>query len=152
MFAALKRFMEQHLNPDDAAGAMSASQHLELATAALLLDMARMDQAVDARERAAAAAALQRSFALDEAQTEELLVLAERRAAASNDYYQFTSVLNRELGPEQKVRVIEQLWTVAFADGRLDKYEEHLVRKLAELLYVSHSEFIAAKLRVMADA
>ncbi|MEJ2426718.1 MAG: TerB family tellurite resistance protein, partial [Candidatus Thiodiazotropha sp.] len=74
--------------------------------------------------------------------------LGEREHAASTDYFQFTSLINKHYSAEQKVWLIEALWRVAFADQKLHQYEEHVIRRLSELLYVPHSDFIAAKLRV----
>ena len=65
--------------------------------------------------------------------------------------YEFTNRLNDELTPEDKTGIVEMLWRVAFADGRIDKYEEHLVRKAADLLYVPHRRFIRAKLKAGRD-
>ena len=69
----------------------------------------------------------------------------------STDYFQFTSLINGVYTPEQKVSVVELLWRIAYANERLHKYEEHLVRKVADLLHVPHSAFIAAKFRVTDD-
>jgi len=63
-------------------------------------------------------------------------------------YFEFTSLINKGFSYEQKVKVVEHLWEVAFSDASLDKYEEHMVRKIAGLIYVSHKDFIDAKLRV----
>jgi uncharacterized tellurite resistance protein B-like protein len=74
--------------------------------------------------------------------------LAEEAAHHATSDYEFTSLINKGFTPEQKVKVVEHLWEVAFADRELHKYEEHLVRRIADLLYVSHTDFIAAKHRV----
>jgi uncharacterized tellurite resistance protein B-like protein len=84
---------------------------------------------------------------LDESQVEELMACAEAERAHSTDYYQFTSRINQSYGAAQKAKLIELLWRVAYADKVLDKCEEHLVRKIADLLYVPHSVFVAAKHR-----
>ena len=145
MLNAIRHFFEQHLAPESS-GADEA-QTLQLATAALLLEMMRMDEKILPEERAAVTALVQAEFGLDAAATAELVALAESQAREATDYHQFTSLINKGFDPARKVRVVENLWRVAFADGRLDMYEEHLVRKIAELLYVPHSDFIAAKLR-----
>ena len=61
---------------------------------------------------------------------------AKSRADASTSLFEFTSVLNQGCTPEQKVQIVRELWKVAYADGQLDRYEEHFVRRAAELLYV----------------
>ena len=77
--------------------------------------------------------------------------LAEAERTASTDYFQFTSLINGAYSPEQKIRLIELLWRIAYANESLHRYEEHLVRKVADLLHVPHSAFIAAKHRAAGD-
>jgi uncharacterized tellurite resistance protein B-like protein len=93
-------------------------------------------------------AAARRKFGLDDAESRQLIELAEAEAADAHDLYQFTRQVNAAFTPEQKVRLIEELWRVAWSDDVLHRYEEHLIRKVADLIYVPHSAFIAAKLRV----
>ena len=151
MLDAIKQFFESHLGPE-AAGAAHDDEHaLRLATAALLTEMTRVDAAVTEEERRAVATAVRGRFDLSEEEAGELLRLAEEQAQEAVDYHQFTSLINRKFSLDQKIKMVEQLWRVAYADEKLDKYEEHLVRKVAELLYVPHTEFIAAKHRVLAD-
>jgi len=99
-----------------------------------------------------AARALEQKFALEPEEARELLALAEEEGRDATDYYQFTALINDRFSPPQKRLVIEQLWQVAAADGVIDPYEEHMVRKIADLLYLSHREFIAAKHRALDDA
>jgi len=114
----------------------------------MLIEMTRMDHEVLAQERAAVVDAVREHFGLEQAEADELIALADEVRAEAADYHQFTSLINRTYPLEQKVKVIELLWRVAYADEELNKYEEHLVRKIAELLYVPHTAFIAAKHRV----
>jgi uncharacterized tellurite resistance protein B-like protein len=76
---------------------------------------------------------------------------AEREIERSHDLYQFTSQVNRSYSDADKLQLLEQLWRVAMTDDVVHKYEEHLIRRIADLLYVPHSGFIAAKLRAAAD-
>lgn len=124
------------------------AHQIAVATAALVLEVARVDQGVSAQERSAVLTALQSKFGVTEDEAARLTELAEAEAAQATDYYQFTSQINAHFTPEQKTRVIEILWQVAFVDGRLDAYEEHFIRKIADLLYVPHAAYIATKLRV----
>ena len=91
-------------------------------------------------------------FGLEPAEAEELIGLAEAEHADSTDYFQFTRLINDHYDYARKIRVVEALWRVAFADQELHKYEEHVIRRLAELLYVSHKDFINAKHRVLGTA
>jgi uncharacterized tellurite resistance protein B-like protein len=148
MLQRIKNFFDQHLAPGPGAADERDSEHvLRLAIGALLLEMTRMDGEIRPEQRKAVETAVLEHFDLDEAEGAELLELAEAERADSTDYFQFTSLINRAYSPEQKVRLVELLWRIAYANESLHKYEEHLVRKVADLLYVPHSAFIAAKLR-----
>ena len=146
MIDAIRKFFERQIGDARAAG-QSDTRRVQIATAALLLEMVRMDERMLDAERQVVVDAMRRALNVSEADTAELLRLAEAQARQATDYFQFTSLINQSFSPEQKEQVIEQLWRVAYADGDLHRYEEHLVRKLAELLYVPHAALIAAKLR-----
>jgi uncharacterized tellurite resistance protein B-like protein len=125
-------------------------QHgLHLATAALLFEMLRADNDEHPEERRALERALREQFDLSRAETHELAALADREAADAVSLYQFTGLINEHFSAHQKVQVVEMLWQVAYADGRLDPYEEALVRKIADLIYVPHRDFIRSKHRVL---
>lgn len=147
MLAGIKDFFERFIEPGTRADAPEGEQALRLATAALLCEMMRMDDRVDAQEQAAIAAALRREFALTAEQIDTLMALAAREAHEAHDYYQFTSLINRRCDAAGKVRIIENLWRVAMADGHLDAHELHLMRKLADLLHVGRADYVAAKQR-----
>ena len=91
--------------------------------------------------------AVREKFSVSEEQARTLLQSAEEAATRATDYFEFTSLLNQHFTPDQKEQVVAHLWQVAYADGRLDAHEEHYVRKIADLLYVSHGAYIGAKLR-----
>ena len=122
-----------------------------LAVATLLVEIARADFEVDPSERSSIRRMLACAYGLDPGAAGALLAQAERAVEDSVSLYEFTSRLNEELSPEEKADAVEMLWRVAFADGRLDKYEEHLVRKAADLLHVPHRRFIRAKLEAGRD-
>ena len=90
---------------------------------------------------------VQQRFGLSDDEASTLVELAEVEAREAVDYYQFTSLINREFSAEQKVHIIELMWQVAYADATLSAHEHHVMRKIADLLYVSHGDYIAAKLR-----
>jgi uncharacterized tellurite resistance protein B-like protein len=144
MLAAIREFLDRQL-ADDRSG--SDRHSIEVATAALLLEVARLEDGVGAAERDVVQRAVRAKFHLADADAEQLIALAEAEARNANDYWQFTSIINKRFTPRQKIRVIELLWEVAYADAELSRYEEHLIRKLADLLYVEHGDYIAAKLK-----
>jgi uncharacterized tellurite resistance protein B-like protein len=152
MLTQIKVFFEQHLMPDRAAGAGDEDHRLRLAVAALLLEMTRADEQVSAQECAALEEGIRDHFGLTAEETNELTALAEAERREATDYFQFTSLINAHYGPEQRVQIVEQLWRIAYADETLHTYEEHLVRKVAQLLHVPHGAFIAAKHRSGGDA
>jgi uncharacterized tellurite resistance protein B-like protein len=142
----IKLFFEQHfalLSSDD-----TSEAKLQLATAALFLEMMAMDDKVYPKEQALVFSLIQQNFALTAEQANSLIELAEQQRNQAVDYFQFTSLINREYSLEQKIRLIESLWKIAFADGVLDVNEEYLVRKIADLLYVPHTNFIVTKNQV----
>ena len=112
--------------------------------------MMRADFEVHSAERDTLARALMGAFGLSTTDTDQLIDEAEEQADDAISLHDFTSLINEHLSAEQKYHVIELLWQVAFADGEIDKYEDHLVRKVADLIYVPHRQFIRAKLAVQA--
>ena len=127
----------------------AAREHaLRVATALLLIEVAKADYAQDFTEDEAMLASLKQFFALDDASAALLLEEARSTADRAIELQQFTRRLHEQLSVAEKHRVVEMLWQVALADSRLDKHEDHLVRRLAELLYVSHSDLIRIRNRV----
>jgi uncharacterized tellurite resistance protein B-like protein len=101
---------------------------------------------VTAEERHKLEVLVRETLALDENETRELLAAAEREVESSVELFQFTRLIDEAFTPEQKAKVVERLWRIAYADQNVDRLEEHLVRKIANLLHVSHRDYIAAKL------
>ena len=150
MLNRIKRFFDQHLAAEPMA--QDPEHVLRLAVGALLMEMTHMDGEVWPKQREAVEHAVRTCFDLAEGEANELLALAEAERAESTDYFQFTSLINRSYTPEQKERLVETLWRVAYANEALHMYEEHLVRKVADLLYVPHGAFIAANHRARGNS
>ncbi len=148
MVSAIKQFFEKYITPSPDIPDRVSEHSLQLATAALLIEMMRADAKISEDERRTVTNSIRSKFKLTEEETNALLQLAEEEIWKSTGYYQFTSLINKGFTYEQKLKVIEHMWEVAFADADLDKYEEHMVRKIANLIYVSHKDFIETKLRV----
>jgi uncharacterized tellurite resistance protein B-like protein len=147
MFTSLRDFFRQHIESQAAAPGRAGEQALRLAAAALLFEVVRADGEVKAEERTVMRAAVQGTFGLTTEETSELISLAEGASRSAISLYEFTHVIDEAFSAEQKKRVVELLWLVAFADGDKDALEEHLVRKIAGLLHVPHPDFIDAKIR-----
>lgn len=120
---------------------------LQLATAVLLVEVMQADANISAEEVAAVTAILREKFSLTDGEVGALIALGKRTAQDANDFHQFTSLLNRELDLAEKVRVIEYMWQVAYADRHISAHENHLMRKIADLLYIPHGDYVAAKAR-----
>jgi uncharacterized tellurite resistance protein B-like protein len=127
--------------------AMTETHRLQLATAVLLVEVMRASGDTSAEERRAALAALQRKFSLGDDELARLLELAEHTQTQAVDFHGFTSALNEQLDMAQKLRVVEAMWEVAYADGHLAEHERHVLWRVADLLHVPHGAYIAAKMR-----
>jgi uncharacterized tellurite resistance protein B-like protein len=117
-----------------------------VATCALLLEMAHIDGEFSEDERQRIVSILKSDYGLGLSEIESIMKAAEDEVRESIDLWQFTSLINRYYSEEEKVRIIETIWKVVFADGRLDKHEDYLVHTLADLLHLDHSQLIDAKL------
>lgn len=141
----LKQIIHRHEpEPDE--------QALPRAAAVLLLELAAADAGVDESERRVIERAMVERFDLDEAEVEALIEEAALRQRESHSLHEFTHQLRTQLSPDARGELIEWLWKVGFADGRLDRHEEHLVRRLADLLGVPHREFIRRKHKALDGA
>ena len=149
MIESIKSFFEKKLTKKEEEEApSSAMSRVDLTCAALLVEVMNSDHELDEREHQEFMAVLQQSYNIAESDLEELIQLAKDEAFEATSLYEFTKLINDNYDYEQKVELIENMWRIAFSDKRLDKYEDHLIRKVSELIYVSHSDFIKTKLKV----
>ena len=148
MLVTIKQFFTSYLVVE-VTGDQQEGDRLQLAAAVLLVEMMRMDDVIKEEERGKVHEIIVREFGLSDESASELIELAEQELSDATDYFQFTSLINKSYTMEQKTKLVESLWRVAMSDDTLCKYEEHMVRKISELLYVPHRSFIAAKHRVM---
>ena len=147
MIRTFRRLFESTVVTATRAAEAETREHgYHVATAALLVEVMRADHEVQPEERDAVLRALRAAFAdLSTDEIRDLLARAEEHADDATSLYEFTRHINRQLDHDQKAHVVELLWRVAYADGDLDKYEEHLVRRIADLIHVPHSVFIRMK-------
>ena len=146
MIDDIRKFFAEKLNPPEDASEEERRLGIQYATAALLIEVAKSDFDQDEMERALIFAMLKDTFELLESQLNELVSLADKATEDAHDIYQFTQLVNDAYSYGDKTQLIMNLWRVAFADGRIDRYEEQFIRKVCGLLHVSHSDFIKAKL------
>ncbi len=122
---------------------------LHRAAAALLLEVARTDGTVSEQESRRLIQAVETHWKLDHQEMEDILDELESHVDQATDLFEFTRPLRDHWGPEPRVTLIEQMWAMAAADGRADPHEEHLIRRVSDLLYVSHGDFIRAKMKAI---
>ena len=122
---------------------------LARAMAILLFEVANADDNIDINEENSIANMLKKSFSLTQSQADELLKKARKGRDDAISMQQFTSILLDAFDRPQRISFIRALWQVAYADGKVDVYEEHLIRKISELLYLNHSDYIKTKLSVL---
>jgi uncharacterized tellurite resistance protein B-like protein len=153
VLGSLKRLFEERVAPQVAKSSPEAREHgLRLAAAALLFEVVRADGTVKDEELTVMRAAVQSTFGLARDEAEELVSLAGEASRGAASLYELTSLVDRELPLDDKKRLVELLWLVAFADAEKDALEEHIVRQVAGLLHVPHPDFIDAKIRARAQS
>ena len=113
---------------------------------ALLLETSMADEVLDESELMALKSTLHKDFKINEDEIDELIYLAKENVKDSTSLYEFTRDINDNFDAAERVKLIESMWKIAYADGNIDKYEEHIIRKVSNLIYVAHSDFIKAKL------
>ena len=148
MLTKLQNFFDLYLNKDIKAE-IPLQRRLQMASAALMVEMLHVDEQVTTEEDEKLRLLLKQRFNLDSSEIEALIDLAHNEKHEATDYFQFTSLLNEHYSQQQKIDLVEDLWQLAYADHELDKYEEHLLRRLAELLHVPHQDFIRTKHKIL---
>ncbi|MGR5287907.1 TerB family tellurite resistance protein [Vibrio maritimus] len=146
MFNAITSLFKQLIEGDDLSKTHGVSPNLAIAS--LLCEVSKADYQVDEEEEAAKRQLVVRLLGIEDSEAEGLLTQATEQTQNSASLYDFTSSL-RELGQEKRFELIKAMWEVANADGVIDPLEDSVIRKVAELLYVDHSEFIRAKIQVI---
>ena len=145
MLGKLSSFISTITGP---ASVENRSEHtLQLATAVLLIEVMQSDFESTDLEQDTILNILKARFQLSDAEVAHLTELGHQTAKGAHDFHQFTSLINRELEKAERVRIIEYMWQVAYADDKISAHENHLMRKIADLLHVSHGDYIAAKMR-----
>ena len=130
-----------------------ASEDLEIdehgsikACIALMLETSMADDLLDESEIKTLKATLINDFKLEETEIDELIEISKKNVDDSTSLYDFTRDINDNFESEERIKLIESMWKIAYADGNVDKFEEHIIRKVSNLIYVSHSDFIKAKI------
>ncbi len=119
---------------------------LDKACSALLIEVAYADKVFDESEITSLKESLKETYNLDDEIINELVLDAKKTVDESTSLYEYTRVVNDEFTYSDKLELLSRIWKLAFADGNLDKYEDHIIRKISDLIHVSHSDFIKIKL------
>ena len=151
MLSKLSRFIERHLQPADGVSPALSDHQKQLAVAALLVEVAMADHQFSEVELQNLGAILERKFSLAHDELTELISLAKNETNRATSLHQFTQLINQYCSVEEKFNLMKAMWEMAYADGNLDKYEDYIIRKVADLIYVPHTEFIRAKSVVKAN-
>lgn len=124
------------------------SHDIRIATCALLLEMSQIDGEFSESERKSILSIITKDYHLDNKYATAILEAADEELKKNLDLWQFTNLINRNYTHEEKIKIIEMVWRIAYTDGRLDKHEDSLVHKLANLLHLTHRQLIDTKMRV----
>lgn len=139
------------LFPSAATETPASTDDLHRAAAALLMEVARTDGELDENEERLLIEAVRRRWRLDDTEMSDIVAELSERVNAATDLFEFTRPLRERWDPETRVRLIYDMWAIAVADGKADVHEEQLIRRVSELLYVSHGDYIRGKLAAMGE-
>ncbi len=151
MIDLVKRFFGKSVRNGVAERVEKRCQNIQVATCAVLLEMAKIDSEFSEEEQESLISILKKRYGLSNEDTEELILASNEELEGSIDLWRFTNLINRNYAIEEKLEIIKTVWEIAYADGKLDKHEDYLLHKLAELLHLTHKQLIDAKLSVLKD-
>ena len=148
MIDLVKKFFGKSSQDDSSNQRRQTTHDIRIATCALLLEMSNIDGEFSELERENIISILKRDFDLSDEYAAALLEASKEELKGSIDLWQFTNLINQNYSLEEKIWLIEAVWDIVYTDGKLDKHEDYLVHKLAELLHLTHKQLIEAKLKV----
>ena len=147
MLDAIKK-MFRTSGPANGAARPDRTHTLRVATCALFVEMARIDEAFTEAEMVKIISVLQDRYGLGPEEADALIVEADRELDDSLDLWQFARIINENCSNEEKIEIVETLWQIVFVDGKMDDHEHYLMNKLKNLLRLGHNQLIDAKLKV----
>ena len=134
--------------PGENTESSTTDKKVQVATCALLLEMANADNNFTEEERKKIISVMQRTFDLSREYVDELIELSEERIEQSIDIYGFATTINQNFSKEEKFELLKNLWRLIYTNDTVDMNEDHLMKKIANTLNMEHSDIIAAKLMV----
>ncbi len=123
----------------------SKDSSIQKSICSLMIEVAYADNQLDDSELKVMANSLSK-LDIEKEEIQEIVDATLAKSKESISFYEHTRILNDQLDYDQKKEVLNSVWAIAFADGEMDKHEEHLIRRIADLLYLNHKDFINAKL------
>jgi len=148
MLDIFKRLLGNAVADDEGSG-KPQDHDITVATCALLVEMARIDESFTDQETEIILQILKNTYGISEDHAAALMAEAEKELVESVDLWQFARLINENYSREEKIAIIEVLWQVVFVDGKMDQYEDYLMHKMVKLLRLSHKELIDAKLKIL---
>ena len=148
MLDMVKRFFSKTAEDSSRKNNQKTDHDIRVATCALLVEIARIDEEFTQQEMETMVLILQEKYGLSKEYADALIVEAEKELEQSIDLWQFTNLINTNYTNEEKIEIIETLWRIVYVDGKMDKYEHYLMNKLQNLFRLSHEQLIHAKLKV----
>ncbi len=149
MIKRITDFFSNNISIDGKEPKADIERHIQIATCALLVEMASIDKEFDSVEKERIARYFKDDFNLSDDEIKELFDLANQELSNRIDLWSFTNLINQHYATEQKMKVIENVWDVIYADGKLSAHEDYLVHKLYKMLNLTHKQLIKAKIKVL---
>jgi uncharacterized tellurite resistance protein B-like protein len=149
MLDSLKHFFSKDAGAESHKGGCQSSHDVRVATCALFVEMARIDDKFTPAETETILSILQAKYGLSREHADALLAEADQELEQSVDLWQFAKLINDNYSIDEKIEIIETLWRMVYVDGKMDRYEHYLMNKLKNLLRLSQNQLINAKLKVL---
>jgi len=149
MLTRMKRFFEKIRAEETEFISNSTDHDIRVATCALLVEIARIDETFSQDELELLLSILKDKYGLSRDNAEDLILEAEKELENSLDLWQFAKLINENYSNQEKIEIIETLWRIVFVDGKMDQHEHYLMGKLKNLLRLSQNQLIEAKLKVL---
>lgn len=144
----LKNLFLQKVTNTNKINKVDSTRKIQIATCALLLELANADSDFADVERESIISILKNNFQFSDEETDALIKETENELKESIDLWQFTNLINQNFSVDEKEKILENAWKIIYADKRLDQYEDYLIHKIANLLRLNHKQLIKTKLKV----
>ena len=148
MLNIVKRFFSKTTTHHSSNANQDTAHDLRVATCALFVEMARIDQTFTQAEMETILSILKEKYGLSREHADALIEEADKELDESVDLWQFSKLINENYSTDEKIEIVEILWQIVYVDGKMDQYEHYMMNKLKNLLRLSHGQLIDAKLKV----